>query len=398
MTEAERNHFMKRCVWLLLLLCMLFSSAQALETMQASDGSIRFEGKSSRLFYQPVLALSNGNLLMAVNHSETGGAYQTWVICLAPDGQQLWAADISRNGQSMFVSAMREAADGVIHVTASLHRYKDRQQLGLSMADGTILWQTEPVQIFSDEVAADENVLIQSVPVGDYFLSSETYDYAASCEPVYLQLETHDGSVLWRAKDAPVGMSTVKSDQAWAIEQDVLLFGRCAEGAVLQRMDARANAVWRTVLPEPVGAEQLIVTQNGQILLFSISSSQGMDSENMRWDQRHFACLSGENGEMLWVRHHAVPEEQLARIHGMLEIPQGYLCITSTANRTGLSCFLMDHQGNAQREWTFSPLAPCETPLDAALFLWQNQPWACIAFDTADGFLDVALFPFEMAE
>jgi len=388
---------MKRRVWLLALLCMLLSSAQALETKLVSDGSIRFEGKSSRLFYQPVLALSNGNLLMSVNHSQTGGAYQTWVICLAPDGQQLWAADISRDGQSLFVSAMREAPDDAVQITASLHRYKDRQLLWLSMTDGSVLWETEPVQIFSDEVAADENVLIQSVPAGEYFLSSETHACNASCEPIYLQLEAHDGSVLWRAKDAPMGMTSVVTDQAWAIGQDVLLFGRCAEGAVLQRMDARANVIWRTVLPEKVGAEQLIVTQQGEILLFSVSSSQEMDSANMRWDQRSFACLSAENGEILWIQQHSVPADQFARIHDMLEIPQGYLCITSVPDRTGLHYFLLDPMGNAQKSWNVSPLSQGETFLDANLFWWQNQPWACVSFETHDGFLDTVLLPIKMA-
>ena len=126
---------------LLLILSLVSASASVVETRMASDGSIRFDGKSNRLFYNPVVPLSNGNLLVAVNSSPTGGAYQTWAVCIAPDGEMLWATEISRDGESMFVSSMREMSDGTIHITASLHRYKDRQQMGLAIQNGSILWQ-----------------------------------------------------------------------------------------------------------------------------------------------------------------------------------------------------------------------------------------------------------------
>ena len=383
---------------LLLILSLVSASASAVETRMASDGSIRFDGKSNRLFYNPVVPLSNGNLLVAVNSSPTGGAYQTWAVCIAPDGEMVWATEISRDGESMFVSSMREMSDGTIHITASLHRYKDRQQMGLAIQNGSILWQNAPIQIISDELASDENVLIQSIPVGKYFLSSETHDCNASGQPVYIQLETHGGEALWRAKDAPIGMSTVVIDQAWQIEQDILLFGRHTDGAILQRMDAHGNIVWRSILPEDVGAQHLLVTQNGEIILFSISSSRGMEQENMRWDQRNIACLSGKTGEVLWVQRHAVDENQFANIQSIMEIPQGYLCVTNRIDRKGLSCFLLDRKGNELTSWIDGRLGPSETMMTADLFFWQDRPWVYAALSTADDFSNAAILPIHLPD
>ena len=383
---------------LLLLLLLISASAGAVETRMASDGSIRFDGRSNRLFYNPVVPLSNGHLLVAVNSSPTGGAYQTWAVCIAPDGETVWATEISRDGESMFVSSMREMSDGAIHVTASLHRYKDRQQMGLDMQSGSILWQNAPVQIFSDELAADENILIQSIPAGDYFLSSEMHNCNTSGQPVFIQLETHDGEALWRAKDAPIGMNSVATDQAWQIERDILLFGRHSDGAILQRMDAHGNVVWRSVLPRNVGAQHLLATQNGEIILFSVSNSRGMEQANMQWDQRNIACLSGKTGEVLWVQRHAVDENQFANIQSMMEIPQGYLCVTNRIDRKGLSCFVLDRKGNELTSWIDGELGPSETLLTADLFFWQDRPWVYAALSTANDFSNTAILPIQLPD
>lgn len=394
----EMNAAMKRraILFLLLVLAGLAQWACALEIYTEADGSIRFDAKSNRLFDQPVLPLSNRNLLVSVNSSPTGGAYQTWVVCIAPDGEKLWAEPVARNEQSLFVRHMQEYEDGTIVLTVSKHRFKDRQLLGLDPNSGSMLWQKESVEIFPDERITDEKIRIQSIPVGEYFLSSEMHDYPSTCEPAYLQLETQSGEVLWRTQDAPLGMLEVDPDRAWPVDQDVLLSGRNADGAVVQRMDQRGNMIWQSVLPEGFVAEQVLVTQSGEILLCSIANSQGSDSA--RWDQRNFLCLSAESGQLRWHKQQSVPKDQFARLQSILEIPQGYLCVANRMDRRALSCFLLDREGNEQFSWAAGQRVLHETILQAELFFWQNQPWAIVSFNTSDNELDAALVPLQLPQ
>lgn len=373
---------MKKNVLLLgmVLLSLLFSRACALETYAAPDGSIRFEGSGHRVFYDPVLTLSNGKLLIAVRANEND-ELRTWVICIEPNGSAAWSADVTQASSSMFVSSMNEQLDGSLCITTTIDQYKYRQQTGLSMADGSILWQQEPVEIFSNAVTEDGTIGVRSIPVGEYYLSQETHDCSASCQPVYFQLETPQGDVLWRAKDAPMGMTHFGGEAVFALEKDLLLAGHDMDGVVLQRMDENGDILWRTPLPETLFPSLQVCMPNGQLVLCCISMSGGLEAANPRWDQRGFAGLSAESGQVLWEVYHPIERGEPTGMDSLLYTEQGLLLAGGGSGYEGCFYQLLDDAGNKVASWTDHSLK--QRVLRVELFEWQHKPWACVSLSAS---------------
>ena len=375
---------------ILFVMIVLTSLASAEGVYVDADGSIHFGGEACSVYTESVLPLSNGNLLLSVvgkgcvdSSASVSDGYQTWLVCLEPGGAELWHNRISDTNAP--VSVMVEQENQTVRVTAARDKGSVRWQSVYSLTDGTLLEQTEPIQVIEDSLFYDENVSVSylgRMGTAERFLREEIYDAFAATWPRVLQLERPDGSTIWRKDSSELGMQLLGGLK---MEMGTFLYGNNATYTRMQlaMIDHNGFILWLREAEELkdgryVGAIQ---TTDGNILLCGLREIYPVDNDC--WYERVFHCIDPTSGETLWLSTVEGSEKQASRMDYLCETPQGYLLADANRNDDGSAFLLIDKQGNELAYWEDTHW---ESKIAAAFpFAWGNEVWCCVYLYSGEG-------------